>query len=203
MARKIEYIDELFTMWGPFEKGHTKQLVEVALNGAYNQLMLDSVRQGYNDLDLHRKSYTGVAVTYDSTREIYYSLYPADIVPGINRQRIVNAIIGNGLRLYPTNEETLLLKENLYCNTVDTNIQYVPKRDRVEYDNMETMTDAEITDGSTPTPFTTTVRMDLIIQFKEYTATDDVLIPMGRDVDFKQWALDYLKQEPIIDPRND
>lgn len=201
---KQDYIDAVHEMLGDqFRKVIEKQVVEVAINNAYNQIVFDLVKSGLRTFDLCRKRFTGVAVSYDTDASVYYSTYPAAIVPHINGEMIINTVQGIGLRFAPTTEQTILLTEDLPVNDIDNTIYTIIKRERVEYYNMETYTQEEIDEeDETPTPKSSTVRMDLAIQFKEFSATDVVYMPMARDYEVMQLALDMLRNEPIIETPN-
>lgn len=200
---KQQFIDSLHNLLGEALREHIEpQDVEVAINDAYNQICLELFQSGRMKYDLCRKRFTDVAVTWDSDADVYYSTYPAAIVPDINMDMIVETIRGSDLLFYPSSEKTRRRVKGLQSNDLNNHIPTILKRERIEYDNMESLTDAEIVDGATPTPRIATVRMDLAIQFKEFAATDVVYMPAGNDYKVKQLAFDYLKQEPIIEVRN-
>lgn len=200
---KKEFIDSVHEMIGEaLREEINKPVVEVALNSAYNQLVFDLVKAGVRNFDLCRKRFTGVAVTYDSTADVYYSNWPAAVVPHINNEMIVNTVQGIGLRFAPISEQDILLSENLPVNDIDTTIYTIVKRERIEYYNMESLDQDDIDEGATPTPQVATVRMDLAIEFREFDDTDEVYMPLGRDYEVMQLALDMLRKEPVIDIRN-
>ena len=200
---KQQYIDSIHEQLGPALRDEIeKQLVEVVLNDAYNQIVYDLIRSGIYDFDICRKRFPTVAVTHDDTSDVYYSTWPAAIVPYINGEMIVNTVQGSGIRLAPMDEQDVLLTEDLPVNGVDTTVYTIIKRERLEYYNMESLSQDEIDAGSTPTPLYANVRMDLAIQFKEFDSTDQVYMPMGRDYEVKQLALDMLRKEQIIELRN-
>lgn len=209
--QKIQYIDEIYNLVKPTSENLTKQMVEVAINAAYNQIAADSFnsftsRKAYRDItsfDLCKKRFNSVAVTYDTTNAVYYSNYPVALVPNINLDQVVNTVQGQGTRFYPITEADILVTENLNCNKLDTYISYLPKRERVEYYNMESLDEDDIDNGDTPTPRIPTVRLELAIEFKSFESTDIVYMPNGRDYEVKQLAIDFLKQNPIMEIRND
>ena len=200
---KQYHIDSVHEMLGdPFRKQIEKQTVEAALNHCYNQMVFDLISGRVKMFDLCRKRFNSVTVSYDTTNAVYYSNWPKAIVPNINLEMIINTVQGSGIRIGLMTESDLQLSENLPVNNVDTTIYAIIKRERLEYYNMETYSQEEIDKGETPTPLLTTVRMDLAIQFKEFSATDEVYMPMGRDYEVHQLALDMLRKEPIMEIRN-
>ena len=181
----------------------TKTMVEVAINNAYNQICWDLIKGGARKFDLCRKRFTGIAVTWDTVSDCYYSNYPAAIVPHLNAEMIVSTIKGSGLLFYPTTESSLRVAENLPCSALNNHIETILKRERIEFYNMESLSLEEIENNSSPTPRVPTVRIDLAIQFKEFLSTDTVYMPAGRDYEVLQLAIDFLKQNPIMDIRNE
>mgnify|MGYP001013040274 CR=1 FL=1 len=200
---KQEYIDFVHEELGEaLRKNIEKQSVEAAINTAYNQIVFDLVRGGVRNFDLCRKRFTSIAVTYDSNADVYYSDWPAAIVPHINGEMIVSTVQGSGIRFAPMSEQDVLLTTGLLVDLIDTTIYTIIKRERIEYYNMESLSQDEIDTGSSPTPKISTVRMDLAIEFREFATTDEVYMPMGRDYEVLELALDFLRKEPIIDIRN-
>jgi hypothetical protein len=199
---KQQVIDSVWNLLQDKSENLTKQMVEVFINDTYNQTCWDLVKGRVKNFDLCRKRFTGIAVTWDSAAGVYYSDYPAAIVPEINAEMIVSTIYGSGLLFYPSSEKRQRLVQDLTSNTLNTHIPTILKRERVEYRNMETYSQEELDNGETPTPRIATVRMDLAIQFKEFLPTDVVYMPAGRDYEVKQLAIDFIKQLPIMEVRN-
>ncbi|MBN1683749.1 hypothetical protein JW865_09390 [Candidatus Bathyarchaeota archaeon] len=187
----------------PLRKKVEKQIIEVALNNAYNQIVYDLVSKGARNFDLCRKTFTGISVTWDSTQGVYYSNYPAAIVPYVNESMIVNTVQGNGFRFYPTTEQNILLTEGLLCSSQDNLIRTLIKRERIEFYNMESLDVEDIENGSAPTPRVSTIKMNLAIEFSGFDDDDEVYMPMGRDYEVVQLALDLIRNEPIINLRNE
>jgi hypothetical protein len=176
----------------------TKTMVEIAINNTYNQVCV-----GVKKIDICRKRFTAVPVIWDTVSGCYYSNYPAAIVPNLNADMIVSTIKGSGLLFYPTTESSLRIASVLPCSDLNTHIETILKRERIEYYNMESLSLEEIENGSNPTPRVPTISIDLAIQFKEFLSTDVVYMPNGRDYEVLQLAIDFLKQNPIMDIRNE
>lgn len=201
--QKIEHIDALHEHIGEaYRKEIPKQMCEVAINYAYNQTATELAANGAR-IDLSRKRYTDQAVTWDADASVYYTNYPAAIIPKMNIDMIVETIRGGGLKFVPTSERELRLVQNLQSHGLDTNISTVLKRERIEYDNMESLSQDEIDNGSSPTPKISSVRMDLAIEFREFADTDEVYMPGGNDYLVMQLAEDWLLKQNIIQVRND
>jgi hypothetical protein len=198
MATKQNHIDYVYNEGYSKIENLTKTMAEFHINIAYNQICSTLL----NRYDLCRKRFTNIPVVWDTTAGVYYSNYPAAIIPTINADMIVELIYGSGIRINPTSENTLLVTQGLLVNDIDTSISTILKRDRIEYYNMETYSDQEISDGENPTPKISTVRMDLAIQFKEFLSTDVVYFPAGKDYEVLQLAIDLMKQQPIMEVRN-
>lgn len=202
MATKKWHIDSVRNNLGALKFKIRPQTVEADINSAYNQVLLEIANATADNVILSRKRFTGIAVTWDSSANVYYSNYPAALAPHLSLSMIISTIIGNGLRVYITKEKTLRLVDGLPVNDLNTRIRAVPKRERIEFYNMESLSDEEIANGATPTPKMQTVRMDMAIEFKDFALTDDIYMPNGQDYKVKQLAIDMLKQEPIIELRN-
>lgn len=199
---KAQFIDEVWNLTHDSSENLTKQMVEIVINNMYNQICWDLVKGRVRNFDLCRKRYTGIPVIWDSSANIYYSDYPAAIVPEINSDMIVSTIQGSGLFFVPSSEQNIRLVESLVSNSLNTHIKSILKRERVEYYNMESLTQEDINNGSTPTPRVATVRMDLAVEFKEFLLTDVVYMPAGRDYEVLQLAVDFIMKEPIMEVRN-
>lgn len=202
MTKKY-YIDLAHENLGEAFRRHiSKPAVESAINTVYNQICYDLYVAGNKDFQLSRKRFTDQAVTWDSVADVYYTTYPAAIVPDINMDMVVELVKGSDTLFLPSTEETRIVVTDLQSPDLDTNVYTIFKRERIEYLNMESLSDDEIEEGGTPTPRFTTVRMDLAIQFKEFAITDEVFMPAGRDYEVIQLAVDFLKKEPIVDIKN-
>jgi hypothetical protein len=200
---KQNHIDYLYNSEYSKSENLTKTMVEVAINASYNQVCWDLVKGRVKNFDLCRKRFTNISVVWDSSADVYYSNYPAPIVPEINTEMIVSTIKGGGYRFNPSSEQNQRIVQSLASNSLNLHIPTILKRERVEYNNMESLSVEEIENGSSPTPKIATVRMDLAIEFKGFISTDIVYMPAGRDYEVMQLAIDYLKQNPIMEVRND
>lgn len=189
---KQGYINDLFERWGPYNKGHYKQLVETAINYAYNQIAGELIDAG-DDIMLSTKKYNNVTVSLDGTTSIGYAEYPVDIVYA-GATKVINTVKGTGYRFYPTTERMVRLMEGTYMDGLNVKIGYIPKRERVEFYNIKDSMGALVISS---------VSMELAVQFKSFSDSDTVLMPRGRDYEVMQLALDFLKQQPIIDLKND
>jgi hypothetical protein len=200
---KQENIDHIHEVIGDsLRKATPKSVVEAELNTAYNQIVFDIIKSGIVNFDLCRKRFTGIAVIYDSAADVYYSNYPAAIVPHINGEMIINTLQGSGFRFAPISEQSILLTVGLPVDGIDSTIYTVIKRERIEYYNMESLDQDDIDNGADPTPRVSSVRMDLAIEFRDFDSTDEVYMPMGRDYEVKQLAEDRIRKQPIIEIRN-
>jgi hypothetical protein len=200
--QKVQFIDEVYNLEIATHPILTQQMVEIVLNNVYNQLCWDLFLAKIPNYDLCRKRFTDIPVVWDSSADVYYSNYPAAVVPNINEEMIVSTIKGSNLLFYPTTEKTQRRVSNLQSNALNLHIPTILKRERIEYLNMESLSQEQINGGSNPTPKIATVRMDLAIQFKEFASTDVVYTPGGRDYELIQLAVDFITKEPIMEIRN-
>ena len=178
-------------------------------NAKYHNLVVDTaigkvLQQAYNEvwvadpLALQRftKRYgdtTLIAVTLDASANIYYSSYPARIVPIPDKASGVRRITTRqqgGMTFHPLdNREVELVASGSFFNTVTNKVGYIPTLERIEYYNMSTA----IADIG--------VRMDLLVDFSEYADTDVVLIPevAGGEEAFVMRVLSMLAVIPPVD----
>ena len=110
-----------------------------------------------------------ITVTQDTAVDVYYSSYPARIVPIPDRasgvRRITTRTQG-GMTFHPLdNREVELVASGSYFSVTSNKIGYIPTQDRIEYYRMSIATAAA------------GVRMDLLVDFSEYDDDDVVLIP--------------------------
>jgi len=129
---------------------------------AADSLALQRFTKRYGDV-------TQVAVAHDASAGIYYSAYPARIIPIPDRasgvRRITTRLQG-GMTFHPMdNREVELVASGSYFGTTTNKIGYIPTQDRIEY---YSMTAAIALVG---------VRMDLLVDFSEYGDNEIVLIP--------------------------
>ena len=138
-----------------------------------------------------------IAVSYDASAGIYYSAYPARIVPIPDRASGVRRITTRsqgGMTFHPLDiREVELVASGSFFETVTNKIGYIPTLERIEY---YSMTAAIAAIG---------VRMDLLVDFSEYADTDVVLIPevAGGDEAFAMRVLRLLAVIPPVDIKDD
>ena len=190
---KIGYIDALYTKIGPHRKGNSKQLCEVALNMAYNQIISSVLSNGRENFMPSVKEFTAVTIQKDGTTGTAYATYPVDIVSA-DGLITVNTVKGTGARFFPMREREVRLIEGGYAEGQMIEYGYIPKRERVEFWNIKDSNDDLIINSCT---------LELAIQFKEFVSTDTVLMPNGRDYEVLQLAEDWLSNMQIIDPKQD
>jgi hypothetical protein len=192
--QKQEHIDQLRVMLGEMSNTIHPVIIEVAINDAYNQIINDMTFEQQKATALCTKEYTDIAVALDATRCLYYSDLPGSLVPlkgsltGVN---YINTNTGMGVRFEPTTEKMIKFsigKDEMTTLPTDMVLYYI-SRDKIWYYG-----------DMSAVPL---VRMVLTIQFKSFEDEDEVTMPEGRDYNIKQLAMDYIKQTPILELRND
>jgi len=125
-----------------------------------------------------------IAVSYEASTRLYYSILPTTIVPFRDKSsgvRRISTVIQGGVRFYPMDSREMdLIQNGSYVNTITSIIGY-SVTDRIEYYNMSA---AIVTTG---------VRADLIVPFSVYTDAETVLLPEFKDDQNETFADRVLK----------
>ena len=155
-----------------------------------DSLALQRFTKRYGDI-------TPIDIALDAGVNVYYSAYPANIIPIPDKASGVRRITTRqqgGMTFHPMDSrEVELVASGSFFSTITNKIGYVPTQDRIEYYNMST---AVATAG---------VRMDLLVDFSEYDNDDVVLIPEigGGEGAFVQRVLQVLAVIPAVDLKDD
>lgn len=146
--------------------------VELDIAAAINTLFFKIFKKEPSNLDRYSKPYLNVAVSYEASTHIYYSILPAKVIQypvvgdGIWN---INTMTGRDISFVPiemNNQE--LLFENEF-NSMDDVIGYSLSGSRVNYYNFD--------------PIITAVKMDLVVDFTEWGMDEDIPVPSGQDLE--------------------
>ena len=168
--------------------------IEKALAEFYNIIFL----RNPHELERYTKTFgyvTALTVLYEGTTHLYYTNYPASVIPipdkasGVRR---VSNIIQGSAAFYPMDSrEYDLVLNGSYVDTISSKIGYIPRRTRVEYyDPTGTLTTSSL------------VRMDILIPFSQYDADDTVLVPEivnEQGLGFTDRVLQMFEKMPPVD----
>lgn len=185
-----EHVDEVFYLLKKHDDLNHKAIIRDVLSDIYDQIMSDTPTRELQDFEFHTKEFEVTVLKDTGYSERYYSLLPASIVNLKQPQQgvvSVNLQTGVGFSFWPTTEREVRIYEGLESQLINTAYSYYVKRDRVYYTNFDDEAQAA------------GVRMALAIQFRDFEPTDEVPLPGGRAYDMKQLAIDYIKQNNILD----
>ena len=187
---KQEIIDEIDYILKKHDFSSHKAIIEAVANDVYNQLIYDTPPKDLDFFEFITKD-VELAVTQDVNSERYYSsLDGYDIVQLKNPQQgvvAINSKKGTGFRLYPTTEKEVRLSSGLESGQVDIYYGYYVHRDKIWYVNYN----ATIAAAG--------VRASLALQFKDFALTDEVPLPSGRNYDFVNLVVDFIRQTTFTD----
>lgn len=172
------------------------QLVAEYINLGFNTMMWEIFRQGAFNLDNYTRRYpetlttSGVAVTYDTYQDLYFSTLPVNIVPlprvgsGVVK---IQTLKGSSVNFVPMANMEKELLSGQEVDLVSSIIRYIVRGDIIEYTNM------------TSTIASSGVKMDLVIPFSEYDWDDTILIPSGQDERLFEMVVGFATGQPIND----
>lgn len=175
------------------------EVIDATIERAFNQAYSDIFMRNPQDLDNYTKSYgadgTAIPVAEDGNTGIDTLTIPADYIPLPDKAsgvRGVYTITTGGKLFYPmTATEFDLITRNTHTSNVSAEIGYVVRGGKLEFWNMDATTLAA------------GVRMEILIPFRTYADTDDVLMPFSRDVDLMQAIFNILGIVPPTDLEDD
>lgn len=163
------------------------RVVDAACETVLNSMIGDYFNKESQNVDQFTKRYgddTPLAVSHDTTTDIYYTTLPVGFVPlsdkasGIRR---VFTVQSGGVMFYPMDaREFDLAKSNSYFYLLNDRIGYVVYPTKIEYFSM----DDDIESAG--------VRMNIVTRFRDLLDTDVVGIPGDRTGDFTTAVLQYL-----------
>ena len=169
--------------------------VERAINQAYSDIMLSRPQELDNYTRAYGDNGTTITVSSNSNTNIKYSDLPADYVPlpdlASGVRAIYTATTGGKVFIPMSAQSFDFVTHSTHTSNVTDMIGYVVRRDKVEYFNMDSTTQSA------------GVRMEILLPFRSYADTDDVLLPFSRDLDFLEAVLRIMGIVPPADLKDD
>lgn len=197
---KQDYIEQLYFRLGTNDQAgkHPKQLIEVYLDMAWNQILHDTFRKDISSLDFYGKWYDVVTPAL-TTSGRYSVALPAPIVqlPNISEGvRKIKFDLSADDAMYtfrPISEEDYYFSKSLQnTEAYINNIDYIVSYNRIEF--------GDGYDNSTMSGKTLNV---LIVRpFKSYDWTEELPIPSGQQVSFFNIATEYAIGTPPVNLSN-
>ena len=167
-------IKNLCNKYEEIERYHDR-VIDAVCEETINQMLWELWASDPLSIQRYVKKYgyaTPIAVLYEATTHLYYSLLPTAIVPFRDRAsgvRRISTVVQGGVSFYPMDSrESDLIQAGSFVDTVTAIIGY-SVTDRIEYYNM------------TATVIAAGVRADLIVPFSVYTDSETVLLPEFKD----------------------
>jgi hypothetical protein len=182
----IYYIKEFWD--GNEKKDIHPDTVKFAISKAWNQILYDAFRKNHQHLAFYAKEYTGQTAVLDATVNKYEMALPAPILqlPDMDLKEGVRSITVDeyeDLDFVPISEYQLKMYYNLDVYNVDTTIGYMVYYDRLVFD-----------DNMTAAIAAANIRLLLVIPFDEYSDSEEVPVPSGKDSDLQNLAISFLKE---------
>jgi hypothetical protein len=180
-----------------FHKADIEKYVEIAMNTLIVQAYLNSERyKDFAQLDVFTKAFKNVSVHYDDNRGEYFSILPCSIValgknsgvrlisPMKSQNKPYQNIQNNRIQVYSNIESTKLFKDTCF---------YL-EGDKIYYFNPD-----EYIENKVP------VLMKLIVSFSSYDDFDEVVMPIGSEVNILEIVRNLMgiRQNKITDDKND
>ena len=153
-----------------------EEVIRYNIGRAYASLMTQQ-----KDLTPFRKTYESVAVEEHTASEKYYSLLPAIPVHLYDAIRIYTAK-GTRFDYVPVRDGEMRIMADLDAGLVTDKVAFFLRNDRVWYENMPDTT--------------TTVTMEIAINFESYEDTDTVFLPIGLEEQLITMTVNFLMGSP-------
>ena len=171
--------------------------LELYIDAAFRDVIYEVYKTNQAGLSEYAKKYDGIAVSLDGVTGAYTSVLPAAILqlPGTaSGIRRISLDAGTKLEFVPVDAEIAESISMLDVSDVNINdvIGYYPRDNKlVEFLNFPVAYAAE------------TLRMDLVIPFTEYAASDEVSIPSGQNFNLITAVVKLLTGREPVDLKND
>lgn len=160
--------------------------VELDIAAAINTLFFQIFKKDPSNLDRYAKTYLNVAVSYEASTETYYSILPAKVIqyPTVGDGIWdINTMTGRDITFAPIQiSDRDMLYENEF-DSMDDVIGYTLSGNRVNYHNFDSII--------------TAVKMDLVVDFTEWTSTENVPIPAGQDLEIINIIRQMYNMKPV------
>lgn len=165
------------------------------ISSAFNQIIFQLFKKNIRDLDLYTKTYKNVAVLYDTTIQVYYSLLPAPIIQlpngkairKISYMSVTNNMPEYTIKIVGDNEKSTLSR--LEVGNIDTNTWASYNNERIEYKKLP--------------PDITEVIVKQVTPFYAYGLEDEFFMPAGTDIEIFRMVREFMLGSPPEDIVND
>lgn len=167
--KKLEFIEAINERLPV--KQHPK-VIAVWIGRAFNQIIYDTFRKDFSNLDIYTRTYKNVPVKHDDDTDVWYSDLPVDIIQLPNSGdgvRSIHSMKGKGPEFTAKKAGMHDIHRKLEVSKLDGLIPYYIMDGRVEY-GLKGGIDKI---GK--------VRMRIVPQFESYGMLDEIHIPAGKD----------------------
>jgi len=194
MATKQQLVD---TFYQQLKKTHPGQnphrlLVEQNMARAWNKILHDTFRKDLTFLDFYSKDYLTQTVDQNATTKQYYVDLPVAIVQLSDKSEGVRSVEvadqdfstpdGTGVKFVPISDTHMKLKDNIDVGLAETSIiGYAVRYDKIMFDKHMTALLAAAK-----------VHLKLVVPFDQYTKTESIPVPSGKDEDLYRLVMQFL-----------
>jgi hypothetical protein len=165
-------------------------LIEQCVNSVYYQVYAQSPRA----LGQYTKRYTTQAIASGGTANRYYHTLTVSLVPMPDKRGGVRSIVSSvdtDVYFVPVTDQELMLMDEAQADGLTTAtpivVYYIVRPDLIEFKNM------------TATIGAGTLTLDLLVCFTDLADTDEVPLPLGKNVEVIKMALEILGVVPPKD----
>jgi hypothetical protein len=191
----IELARRTISAQGSKENLYDERIVELWMALAYDQIISQAIQDDKISAEFLAKEYLNVAISLDSTRDIYYSTLPVQVIQfPLGECGIVNisTMQGRSMEFLPATANDLRYFHDIEAGTVIIDqIFYTPYFDRVDY-----------SDNITSDIVSAGVRMLLIRSFDAISGTENITVPKGQPYDLINATINMMKNVTPLDLRN-
>jgi len=188
--------DMVADLEGRYHEAIVEKYVELAISAVLKNVQDNAIKyKDFGQLDDYTTTFVGVAVSYDSDRDEYYSLLPA---------KVVKLYMNRGIRFISPNKDQsskFLYRDNnsddvfteLEIDSIDGTIRWYAEAQSVYYKFMTTEVAAS------------GVLMKLIQPISALADTDELNIPAGKEdyvIDFVRKYVAKMPPEDVINDNN-
>ncbi len=165
----------------------------IAMNmGVAWQTVIGTFKDKPQALDFYTKTYTGIPISYDENKRIYYSELPEAIMHVLDPSsgvRYINTTQTEGVRFVPITSQDVKLIKDLDVSKVQTGlIGYLVRNNRVEYQFL--------------TEDIAKVNMDLVVAFDKISMEDDISLPQEYALNLVGYTMELLEGTPFVGLHN-
>jgi hypothetical protein len=172
--------------------------IELDITSAFNKIFFDAFKKSPSNLDRYSRPYKNISVQYESATDTYYCILPVPVIQfptvgdGIRR---INTMQGKDVEFVPIQQkESNLLLGSEWGDISDVAGYWLGGP--VDSTDVSQKNGCVYFDDRFD-PIITAVKMDLVIPFTEYAMTDDVPVPVGKDLDVVNIIRQMYGEKPV------